>query len=469
MATALLPVILCGGTGTRLWPLSRADMAKQFLPLAGEKTLLQETVGRVARQAGFLPPLVIGAHAARFIIRDQLAATAHDATILLEPGPRNTLASVLLAATHAARTDPAQVLAVLPADHLIGDAAAYRGALARAAKAATAGGVALIGIVPGAANPAYGYIVPVAGPAAAPRRVARFVEKPAPALAADLIDRGALWNAGIFCFRADWLIAAARQLRPDDVDAIERSLAGMTKDLGMFIPDKNFNGVAQMSFDQGILEQTSEATVVDAGFSWSDLGDWNALWAASEHDGMGNATQGNVLARDAQGNLIHAEGRTVCAFGVKDLAIIETSDAVLVAPRARAQDVKGLVDDMAARGLPIATQHARTHRPWGWYQTTDQGERFRVKRIVVHPGASLSLQRHRHRAEHWVVVRGTAQVTLEGRTWDIHENESAFIPIGAIHRLANPGKIPAEIIEVQTGTYLEEDDIERFDDPTAQG
>jgi mannose-1-phosphate guanylyltransferase/mannose-6-phosphate isomerase len=260
------------------------------------------------------------------------------------------------------------------------------------------------------------------------------------------------------------LIEAMRAMMPEDVARIELAVKAMREDLGMFIPGPSFAEVTSISFDHAFMEKTRDAHVAAAGFTWSDVGDWNALWKVAGKDRDGNATKGDVVAMDAHNNLIRAETRTVCALGVDNLAIVETADAVMVTTREKAQDVKGLVDALKASGRPVATEHLRSYRPWGWYQTMDLGERFRVKRIVVKPGAKLSLQRHHHRSEHWVVVRGTAEVTVDTSVRTLHENESVYIPIGAIHRLANPGKIPVEIIEVQTGTYLEEDDIERIED-----
>lgn len=464
MSATIRPVILSGGTGTRLWPVSREGMAKQLLPLTDDLTMLQKTLSRVTGAKGFGAPMVIGSHAVRFTLKEQMEKVAPGAMLVLEPARRDTMAAVLLAATIAADEDSDQVLAVMPSDHMITGEDAFRAAVLTASAAVARSGIAVIGVTPREPATGYGYIRPGAETGTGVRKVEKFVEKPDAATAERLIAEGCLWNAGIFCFRAGWLTEALAAFYPEDVSRMAEAVRRMHRDLGMFIPGDAFAEVRAVSFDHAFMEKTDAAQVASASFSWSDVGDWNALWKASAHDRNGNALKGDVVALDAHDNLIRSESRTVCAVGVSGLAIVETADAVLIAPRDRAQDVKGLVDVLKASGRPVATEHLRTHRPWGWYQTMDLGDRFRVKRIVVRPGAKLSLQRHHHRAEHWVVVRGTAEVTIDGTIRILHENESTYIPLGSVHRLANPGKIPVEIIEVQTGTYLEEDDIERIED-----
>ncbi|WP_413874721.1 mannose-1-phosphate guanylyltransferase/mannose-6-phosphate isomerase [Albidovulum sp.] len=463
MTTTIIPVVLCGGTGTRLWPVSREGMAKQLLPIVGEETLLQMTLRRAAGE-GFGPPMVIGAHAVRFTIREQVEAVAPGARVVIEPARRDTMAAVALAAAIAARDDPDAVLAVMPSDHLIRETDAFRAAIRTAASAVAASGVAVIGVSPTEPATGYGYIKPAVKGGAGAVKVLRFVEKPDEAKAHRLIADGCLWNAGIFCFRAGWLLEALAAVEPEAVRLVRDAVQAMKPDLGMLVPGDAFARVKAISFDHAFMEKTEAAVVVPAAFRWSDVGDWNAVWAASDHDAAENAVRGDAVAMEARGNLIHSEDRLVCALGVDNLAIVETTDAILVAPRDRAQEVKALVGALKAKGRPEAVEHLRNHRPWGWYQTMDLGERFRVKRIVVKPGAKLSLQKHHHRSEHWVVVRGTAEVTIGTDRRILHENESVYIPIGEVHRLANPGRIPVEIIEVQTGTYLEEDDIERIED-----
>ena len=463
MSDKILPVILCGGTGTRLWPVSREGMAKQLLPILGDQTLLQMTLARVNGN-GFGAPMVIGAHAVRFTIRDQVEAVAPEARVVIEPERRDTMAAVLLAAAIAAADDPDQVLAVMPSDHLIRDASALSEAVHTAAGSVRKSGIALVGVTPTGPSTGLGYIKPGVAAKDGTSAVERFVEKPDEARAEKLIAEGCLWNAGMFCFRAGWLIEAMKEVEPEAVEQVTQAVADMVEDLGMFVPGKSFGKVRAISFDHGFMEKTTEARVAPGKFRWSDVGDWDAVWAESDKDAAGNAIRGDGFAHEAKDNLIHSEGRLVCAVGVEGLAIIETPDAIMVAPREKAQEVKGLVGALKGAERDEAVEHIRNHRPWGWYQTMDLGERFRVKRIVVKPGAKLSLQKHHHRAEHWVVVRGTAEVTRDDEVLVLHENESIYLPIGSVHRLANPGRIPVEIIEVQTGTYLEEDDIIRIED-----
>lgn len=463
MSDKILPVILCGGTGTRLWPVSREGMAKQLLPITGEETLLQMTLRRVAGD-GFSEPMVIGSHPVRFSIRDQVEVVTPGARVVIEPERRDTLAAVLLAAAIAAADDANTVLAVMPSDHLIRDAETFRAAIMTAGARVREEGIAVIGVTPTDPSTAYGYIKPGAASGEGASKVTRFVEKPDAERAISLLSEGCLWNAGIFCFRAGWLLEAVRAEDHDTVAAVTEAVDAMKPDLGMLIPGASFASARAISFDHGFMETTKDAYVVPAAFRWSDVGDWNAVWSVLDKDEAGNAVRGDGVVMEGGGNLIHSESRLVCALGVDDLAIIDTPDAVMVVPRDRAQEVKALVGALKSAGRPEAEEHIRNHRPWGWYQTTDLGERFRVKRIVVKPGARLSLQKHHHRAEHWVVVRGTAEVTLGDVVSVLHENESVYIPLGEIHRLANPGRIPVEIIEVQTGTYLEEDDIERIED-----
>jgi mannose-1-phosphate guanylyltransferase/mannose-6-phosphate isomerase len=466
----VIPVILCGGSGTRLWPLSRRGFAKQHVPVLGGASPFQRTLARLgAAPALFARPLVVTGSAARFMAAEQAAEAQAAVDLVLEPEGRDTLAAVALAAALAARRDPAATVFVMPSDHLIEDAAAFAAAAEGAARAAADGALVTFGLRPTAPSTAYGYIRPGSAAPGGGRRVASFEEKPDAARAAALIAAGCLWNAGMFCFRAEAGLEEIRRLAPEAVRAVERSLDEASDDLGALRLGPAFAEAPKISFDYGVMEKTGRAVVVEADFAWSDIGDWREIWSLSPKDAAGVATEGPVVATDCRDSYLRGEGRLVCALGLEGLVVVDTADAVLVAPLARAQEVKGLVGALAAQGRPEADTPARVHRPWGWYQTMDLGERFRVKRIQVAPGRKLSLQKHHHRAEHWVVVKGTAEVTRDGETLIVRENESVYLPLGCVHRLANPGKIPVEIIEVQTGAYLEEDDIVRIEDDFGRG
>ncbi len=459
------PFVLCGGVGTRLWPLSRAGTAKQIVPVLEDETLLHKTVARIESSDFFATPTVIGSYNDRFILREQLADMGSAARIVVEPERRDTLAAVVLAAEIAATEDAEAIVAVLPADHLIDCPEIFAKTIRSAGQAISDGGIAVIGIKPFEPSDAYGYIRPAAEISDGVFKVAQFVEKPDVETAKHLIeDQLCLWNAGIFCFRAGWLIEAVRSIEPETAQAVRRSVQDGGEDLGFFVPSKSFAEARKISFDHGFMEKTSAAVVVPSDLVWSDLGDWKSVWSVADKDADGVAVIGDAITMDTRNTLIHASSRMVCTIGVDNLAVIETADAVLVVSLDSAQGVKGLVKLLEERERKEALEHLRCYRPWGWYQTTDLGERFRVKRIGVKPGAKLSLQRHHHRSEHWVVVRGTAEVTIGETVKKLHENESVYIPIGEVHRLSNPGRIPVELIEVQSGSYLEEDDIERLED-----
>ncbi len=459
----IVPVILCGGSGSRLWPVSRKDMAKQHVPILGGASPFQRTLGRL--DAGpFAKPIVIGAAASRFMVAEQAAEVGVEVEIALEPQGRDTLAAVTLAACLAARRDPAATVLVLPSDQLVGDAGAFHAAVAEAALLAEDGRIVMLGVAPTRPSSGFGYIARGAALGDNAHAVARFVEKPDPARAAELIGEGCLWNAGMFCFRASAGLREIERHAPEALTAVRRAVEEASLDLGALVLGASFAAAPKISFDHAVMERTERAAVVAAGFELSDIGDWKSVWERSPRDDRGVAREGKVRDRDVSNSYLRSDGRLLCVLGVEGLAVIDTVDAVLVAPIERAHEVKALVRDLEADGVEEASRPARVHRPWGWYQTMDLGDRFRVKRILVKPGKKLSLQRHHHRAEHWVVVKGTAEVTRDDEVVILRENESIYLPLGCTHRLANPGKIPVEIIEVQTGAYLEEDDIVRIAD-----
>jgi len=434
------------------------------VPILGGGSPFQRTLDRVASAPVFDRPLVVVGAGGRFLVADQAAAAGVAIDILVEPEPRDTLPAIAVAAEWAVRRDPGAALLVLPSDHLIPDAAAFAAAAQAAHAAAATGALVAFGVRPSSPATGYGYIRPGAALPSGARRIAEFVEKPDAARAAALIGEGCLWNSGMFCFTAGAVRAEIAALAPQVAEAACAALEDASDDLGATRLGAAFGAAPKVSFDYGVMEKTGRAAVVAASFAWSDIGDWRELWAQSPRDRAGVAQDGDILAIDCRDSYLRSGGRLVCALGVEGLAVVDTPDAVLVVPLARAQEVKGLVAELAASGRREASEPARVHRPWGWHQTIDLGERFRVKRIQVAPGRKLSLQKHHHRAEHWVVVRGTAEVTRDGETIMVRENESLFLPLGCTHRLANPGKIPLEVIEVQTGAYLEEDDIVRLDD-----
>ncbi len=462
---AIQPVILSGGSGTRLWPLSRAAFPKQFLTLGGARTMIQDTVARVAGD-GFAPPLLVGGHEHRFLLAEQMREIGvAPRAILLEPVARNTAAAVAAAAFLAAETDPAQPLLVLPSDHAIDDLPAFLAAIEGLLPAVRRGALALFGIAPDHPATGYGYIHAGAAREGA-FAVDRFVEKPDQDTAARyLAEGGYSWNSGMFLFRADAILAAMRSFAPAVAEAAEAAVAARRRDLDFELLDEAaFAAAPSVSIDVAVMEKTDRALVLPVSIGWNDIGAFSALWDRAEKDAADNALSGDVLTEDARGCYIRAGERLVAAVGVRDLVIAETGDAVLVAAKDRVQEVGALVKRMAAAGRAEADQPPTVHRPWGSFKTVDVGDRFHVKEIAVSPGRRLSVQRHNHRAEHWVVVEGSARV-LRGEDWMmVYENQSVFIPIGMVHCLENPGKIPLRLIEVQSGAYLGEDDIERLDD-----
>jgi len=465
----ILPVILCGGSGTRLWPASRESMPKQFTPLVDpDHSTFQATALRVADASAFLKPTVIASSEARFIVAEQLAQSGVVADIVLEPERRDSAAAVAVAALHAARRDPETVVLVLAADHVIGDVPAFTAAAQAAAVGARAGQIMTLGIEPTRPATDYGYIrrgTPLPGSEAL-FRVERFVEKPDAAGAERLIADGALWNSGYFLFRADVMIAELETHAAQVLEAARGALDAATTDLDFVRLDQAaFARAPKISIDFAVMERTNRAGVLPVSFAWSDVGTWDAVWQVLEHDGDGNAVRGRVELIETHGSLVHSEGEGLTTVvGLDDVVVVSTPDAVLVASKAKSGRVKDLVTLLRDKTHPEADAHRRMYRPWGWYQRIDIGERFQVKRIMVTPGGRLSLQKHFHRAEHWVVVKGTAEVTLNERIVLVHENEAVYLPIGSMHRLANPGKIPLELIEVQVGSYTGEDDIIRVED-----
>jgi len=463
----LVPVILSGGAGTRLWPLSRELYPKQLLRLVAERTMLQETVARTEGLPGLAPPIVICNENHRFMVAEQLRelGTAPQA-IVLEPQGRNTAPAAAIAAllvSGGADADP--VLLVLPADHVITDVPAFQAAVAVGRVAAESGSLVTFGVVPDRAETGYGYIRRGAGPGPA-FSVGEFVEKPDSATARGYVESGEYyWNSGMFMFRASAYLAELGRYAPAMLAACRAALAAAGRDLDFLrLPAQEFASCPSDSIDYAVMERTDRAVVVPLAAGWSDVGSWAALADALPRDAEGNVTAGDVLTEDSSGCYLHSTSRLVAAVGLRDHVVVETKDAVLVAPRDRVQDVKELVAELKARGRYETSLHREVYRPWGSYDSIDSGDRFQVKRLIVNPGATLSLQLHHHRAEHWVVVTGTAKVTRGDEVFTLSENESTYIPIGARHRIENPGKIPLHIIEVQSGTYLGEDDIVRFED-----
>jgi mannose-1-phosphate guanylyltransferase / mannose-6-phosphate isomerase len=462
----IVPIILAGGAGTRLWPVSRDALPKQFLPLVGEHSTYQETLLRVTDNSMFAPPIVITGEDFRFFARRQAEDIGIDVTVVIEPMRRDSGPALAAAAALARNRDPEAVVLALAADHVILDVEEFCATCLAGLKAAEAGRIVTFGITPSEPKTSYGYIrrgkaVGTDGVYA----VDAFVEKPKLETAAGYVSEGYLWNSGNFLFRADVLLTELKRYEPSMVTAVEAAVGGASNDLGFVrLQPEAFGTATQKSIDYAVMEKTDRAAVVVGKFRWSDIGSWDAILDIAERDKYGNAVQGTVVTTDARNCVVHSVDRLTAVVGADDLVVVSTPDAVLVVPRARSQEVRELVAKLKASKRPEATEHRRGHRPWGYYDSIDRGERFQVKRIVVRPGGTLSLQKHHHRAEHWVVVRGTAEVTIGPDVKAVHENESIYIPIGSVHRLANQGKIPLELIEVQTGSYLGEDDIVRIED-----
>ena len=460
------PVILCGGSGTRLWPLSRKSFPKQFVPLIGGRSLLQLTLERVkpfGLHTAKPETICVGSEEHRFFIRDAAEAAGTACTIILEPVARNTAAAMALAALHAA---PDQKLLFAPADHHIPDIDAFVRMVHGAASAADAGAMVIFGVMPSFPSTAYGYVEKGAGNSDGGFAVSRFIEKPDAQKAQQLLLAGkVLWNAGIFLCTGATLVQALEKHAPDILAACRKAIANSARDGDFLRPDADaFAACRSESIDYAVIEKHENVVVFPFNGAWSDVGSWNAVADLTAPDAAGNRISGNGSALAAEGTYIHAPTRRVVALGTKDLLIIDTPDAVLVAARSAAEQVKSVVAALEADDRPEAVAHRKVARPWGWFDSVEAGDRFHVKHIHVKPGASLSLQMHHHRAEHWVVVRGTAEVTCGSETFLLSENQSTYIPLGEVHRLRNPGKTDLEMIEVQSGGYLQEDDIVRFDD-----
>lgn len=478
MNTPLQPVILCGGSGTRMWPLSRETYPKQFLTLVGQHSMLQDTALRLHGLPAGVPvvprPVLVCNAEHRFLAATQMNAVGiQDAKILLEPAGRNTAPALTLAALQVRADGQDPVLLVMPADHVIPDQQALHAAVEQAYQMADAGAMVAFGIVPSHPETGYGYIERGAAADHGGFTISSFAEKPDAITAQKYLDAGTYyWNSGLFVVRASVWLKALEQCRPDILQACTSAMQQAQRDMDFVRPNAEaFADCPSDSIDYAVMERLPAhpemgvpARVVPLKAGWSDLGAWDALWEILEQDNAQNATVGDAIVHNCTGSLLFSTSRLVAGVGLDNVVVIETPDAILVADKRQTQDVKHVVGELKRQGHVLANSHRKVYRPWGWYDSIDSGERFQVKRIVVNSGASLSLQMHHHRAEHWIVVKGTAEVTNGEKVFLLGENESTFIPLGHVHRLRNPGKVPLEIIEVQSGSYLAEDDIVRFED-----
>ena len=465
MARPIIPLIMCGGAGTRLWPASRENRPKQFLPLFGPHSTFQETIRRVADPALFGRPIVVTNGQYRFLVAEQLAAIGAEADILLEPMRRDSGPAIVAGAGYALRRGGDPVVVALAADHVVSDPAAFAKVCGAAGEAAVDDRIVMFGVKPVRPAIEYGYIRP--GPAVRPGLFAieRFVEKPDAETAARYVAEGYLWNSGNFVFRAGFLLEEYRRFEPESGAAIAAAVEVSGADLGFVTLDAEAFGRANAkSIDYALMERTDRATVMPVAYGWSDVGSWQAVWELSDRDTAGNATHGPAVFVDTRDSYVSSDKQLVALLGVDNVVVVTTDDAVLVARRSDGDGLRKVVGKLKDVAPALTQDHLKVHRPWGSYQSLDLGERYQVKRIVVKQGGRLSLQLHHHRAEHWVVVRGTARVTIGDKVLMLHENESIYVPSGARHRLENPGKIDLELIEVQTGSYLGEDDIERIED-----
>jgi mannose-1-phosphate guanylyltransferase/mannose-1-phosphate guanylyltransferase/mannose-6-phosphate isomerase len=456
---------MCGGAGTRLWPASRENRPKQFLPLFGPTSTFQETIRRVSDPAVFGRPIVVTNGQYRFLVAEQLAAIGAEADILLEPVRRDSGPAIAAGATFALRRGGDAIVVALAADHVVMDHGAFSRVCAKAGEVAAEEHIVTFGVPPTRPATEYGYIRPAAAIGTGIFAIERFVEKPDAETAARYVAEGYLWNSGNFVFRADHLLEEYRSFEPDSAAAVAQAVASSGADIGFVTLDAAaFSGAAAKSIDYALMERTSRAAVMPVSYGWSDVGSWQAVWELSARDADGNAAQGNAVFVDSRGSYVGSEKQLVALLGVENIVVVTTDDAVLVARREDGDGLRRVVGKLREVDPALTTDHLKVHRPWGNYQSLDSGGRYQVKRIVVKQGGRLSLQLHHHRAEHWVVVRGTARVTIGDKVQMLHENESVYVPSGCRHRLENPGKIDLELIEVQTGSYLGEDDIVRIED-----
>ena len=466
MAPLCIPVIMCGGAGTRVWPESREALPKQFVPLVGERSTFQGIAELIADDTAFGDPIVITNLEYRFLVREQLAELGVKATIVLEPERRDSGPAVAAAAIIAAEREPDAVVAMFAADHIYQKPDAFLERCRAAAQTAAMGNIVSFGIKPSYAAINLGYVrpgAPIEGTEA--RKVEAFVEKPDAATAARYIAEGYLWNSGNFVFPAGLMHGEVARFEPEMAAAVDEAVAKAKTDLDFLVLDAaSFGRTIKKSIDYAVMERTDRAAVLEADMGWSDLGTWSSVLAFIEHDDQGNSVRGDGVVLNCRNVHVRSTDTLTAVVGVEDVIVVTTPDAVLVLNNKEADKVKVLVDELKRRNRREVIEHRRVYRPWGYYQSIDQGARYQVKRILVRPGGCLSLQKHFHRAEHWIVVKGTAEVHRNHEVILVHENESIYMPIGCLHRLSNPGKIDLELIEVQTGTYLGEDDIERFQD-----
>jgi mannose-1-phosphate guanylyltransferase / mannose-6-phosphate isomerase len=459
--TTIRPLVLCGGVGARLWPASRNTLPKQFAALIGERSTFQETVLRVS---GLGRPLVVTNQAQCFLAQQQLAALAIESDILAEPARRDSGPAIAAGCLAIMRDDPEAFVLVLPSDHVMRNTDAFMGAISAGVPAAKDGRLVTFGVTPTHAETGYGYIKPGEELVPGVASVACFAEKPSAAKAEQYVADGMFWNSGNFLFKAKTLVEQYRRFEPATIEALSEAVEKGTTCSGVTVLGDAYERATPNSIDYAVMEKTDRAAVVPMSCGWSDIGSWDALWGFGPHDGGGNVTSGAVELLESSNCYVSSTGPLTSVVGLKDMAVIATDDAILVTERKRAGDVKRLVDQLRRNGRSQADTHARVHRPWGWYRVTDAGSQFQVKRIVVNPGGRLSLQKHKYRAEHWVVVSGEATVTIDQCVKVVRPNEHVYIPLGAVHRLENFGSEPVELIEVQSGTYLGEDDIVRIED-----